>query len=93
MDFFNMWSLILGMVVIPSLIGMYLNQVTKGRIKDQLGTRLAPFSKISIGFVVMLNGAVVAPYLKHMTFKLVGITLTVFMIALTGYLFSFIIGR
>ena len=93
MDFFNIMKGLLGMVVIPSLIGMYLNQVTKGRIKDQLGTRLAPFSKISIGFVVMLNGAVVAPYLKHIDLKLVGITLTVFMIALTGYLFSFIIGR
>ncbi|WP_066250998.1 bile acid:sodium symporter family protein [Neobacillus drentensis] len=93
MDFFNIMKGLLGMVVIPSLIGMYLNQVTKGRIKDQIGTRLAPFSKISIGFVVMLNGAVVAPYLKHIDLKLVGITLTVFMIALTGYLFSFIIGR
>ncbi len=93
MDFFNIMKGLLGMVVIPSLIGMYLNQVTKGRIRDQLGTRLAPFSKISIGFVVMLNGAVVAPYLKHIDLKLVGITLTVFMIALTGYLFSFIIGR
>ena len=93
MDFFNIMKGLLGMVVIPSLIGMYLNQVTKGRIRDQLGTRLAPFLKISIGFVVMLNGAVVAPYLKHIDLKLVGITLTVFMIALTGYLFSFIIGR
>jgi predicted Na+-dependent transporter len=93
MDFINIMKGLLGMVVIPSLIGMFLNQLTHGKIKDQLGSRLAPFSKISIGFVVMLNGAVVAPYLKNINLKLVSITLTVFFIALTGYLFSFLVGR
>jgi bile acid:Na+ symporter, BASS family len=93
MDFFNIMKGLLGMVVIPSLIGMYLNQVTKGKIKDQLGTRLAPFSKISLGFVVMLNGAVVAPYLRNINLKLISIIGTVFLIALTGYLFSFLIGK
>lgn len=93
MDFINIMKGLLGMVVIPSLIGMYLNQATKGKIKEQLGTKLAPFSKISLGFVVMLNGAVVAPYLRDINLKLVSITGTVFMIALTGYLFSFLIGR
>jgi predicted Na+-dependent transporter len=93
MDVFSIMKGLLGMVVIPSLIGMFLNQLTKGRIKNSLGSRLAPFSKISIGFVVMLNGAVVAPYLKHINLKLVSITLVVFFIALTGYLFSFLIGR
>jgi bile acid:Na+ symporter, BASS family len=92
MDFINIMKGLLGMVVIPSLIGMYLNQVTKGKIKDQLGTRLAPFSKISLGFVVMLNGAVVAPYLREVNLKLVSIIITVFFIALTGYLLSFLIG-
>ena len=81
------------MVVIPSLIGMFLNQVTRGKIKDQLGSRLAPFSKICIGIVVMLNGAIVAPYLKDINLKLVGITVTVFCIAFSGYLFSFFLGR
>jgi bile acid:Na+ symporter, BASS family len=92
MDFINIMKGLLGMVVIPSLIGMYLNQVTKGKIKEQLGTRLAPFSKISLGFVVMLNGAVVAPYLREINLKLVSIIITVFLIALTGYLLSFLIG-
>ncbi|MFJ5714342.1 bile acid:sodium symporter family protein [Neobacillus sp. NPDC093127] len=92
MDFLHIMKGLLGMVVIPSLIGMLLNQITKGKINQQLGIRLAPFSKISIGFVVMLNGAVVAPYLKHINLKLVSITMTVFFIALTGYMFSFLLG-
>lgn len=93
MDFVSIMRGLLGMVVIPSMIGMFLNQLTKGKIKDQLGSRLAPFSKISIGIVVMLNGAVVAPYLKNINLKLVAITVTVFCIAFTGYLFSFLLGR
>jgi len=93
LDFISMMKGLMGMIVIPSIIGMLLNQVTKGKIKDQLGIRLAPFSKISIGIVVMLNGSVVAPYLKNINLKLVSITLTVFFIALTGYLFSFFLGR
>ncbi|MBI0578789.1 bile acid:sodium symporter family protein [Neobacillus cucumis] len=93
MDFISIMKGLFGMVVLPSLIGMFLNQVTKGRIKDQLGSKLAPFSKICMGVVVMLNGSVVAPYLRHIHLKLVLITLVVFFIALTGYLFSFLLGR
>lgn len=93
MDSYSVMKGLLGMVVIPSVIGMLLNQLTKGRIKEQLGTPLAPFSKVCLGFVVMLNGAVVAPYLKHINLKLIEITIIVFFIALTGYLFSFIAGQ
>jgi bile acid:Na+ symporter, BASS family len=92
MDFISMMKGLMGMVVIPSLIGMYLNQMTKGKIKDHLGTRLAPFSKICLGLVVMLNGAIVAPHLSNINLKLVSIIVTVFFIALSGYLLSFIIG-
>ncbi|WP_042357061.1 bile acid:sodium symporter family protein [Bacillus rubiinfantis] len=93
MDTISIMMGLLGMVVIPSIIGMMLNQLTKGKINYLLGRRLAPFSKLSIGLVVMLNGSVVAPYLKNINSRLVGITLVVFFIALTGYFFSFIIGR
>ncbi|WHY87313.1 bile acid:sodium symporter family protein [Neobacillus novalis] len=93
MDFLSIMKGLMGMAVIPSIIGLLLNQLTRGKINEQLGSRLAPFSKISLGFVVMLNGAVVAPYLKNINLKLVGITIVVFFIAFTGYLFSFLMGR
>jgi predicted Na+-dependent transporter len=81
------------MVVIPSLLGMFLNQFTKGKVKEMLSPKLAPFSKAALGIVVMLNGAVVAPYLRHLSLKLAGIIGVVFFIALTGYLLSYGIGR
>ncbi|QQZ10064.1 bile acid:sodium symporter family protein [Heyndrickxia vini] len=93
MDIFSIMSGLFGMIVVPSILGMILNQLTHGRVKETLGTRLAPFSKICLGIVVMLNGAVVAPHLKNVNLKLIGIGAVVFLIAFTGYLFSFLIGK
>jgi bile acid:Na+ symporter, BASS family len=93
MDVLGIMKGLLGMIVVPSLMGMYLNQVTKGKIKATLGIRLAPVSKVCLGFVVMLNGAVVAPYLRHVNLKLIEITSVVFFIAMSGYLLSFFLGK
>jgi BASS family bile acid:Na+ symporter len=90
------WSIMKGlcqMVVIPSVLGMLLNQVTRGRAKDTVGAALSPFSKIGLGAVVMINSASVAPYLMHINAKLVFIAGAVLMIACSGYLFSWLIGR
>jgi len=89
MDVLSMTKGLFLMIVIPSLVGMFLNQVTKGNAIKNLSVRLAPFSKIGMGIVVMLNGAVVAPYLLDIKLKLIGIALVVFFIACSGYLISF----
>ncbi|GGE34554.1 hypothetical protein GCM10011391_11540 [Pullulanibacillus camelliae] len=92
----NSVSLMLGllqMIVIPSLIAMTCNHLTHGKVKRVLSPRLGPFSKLGLGLVVMLNGAVVAPYLKHFSLKLLSIAGIVFILAFSGYLFAFIIGR
>jgi bile acid:Na+ symporter, BASS family len=93
MDISSIMTGLLGMIVIPSLIGMSLNHWTKGKVKEVWSPRLAPFSKIGIGIVVMLNAAVVAPYLRDVSMKLVMVAVVVFFIAITGYLFTFILGR
>nr|WP_203555445.1 bile acid:sodium symporter family protein [Bacillus sp. B15-48] len=89
MDVLSMMNGLFWMVVLPSILGLIMNHVTKGKAKEQLSPRLAPFSKIGLGVVVMINGAAVAPYLSNVDIKLVLITCTVFFLALTGYLFSF----
>lgn len=92
-DVVGMMTGLFYMVVLPSLVGMILNHMTKGKIKESWGPNLAPFSKISLGLVVMLNGAIVAPYLRNIDIKLIGIAITVFIIAFTGYLFAFLLGK
>ena len=81
------------MIVIPSIVGMTLNQVLKERVARGLSARLSPFSKIGMGIVVMLNGAVVAPYLLDINLKLVGIAIIMFLVAFSGYLISFFTGK
>ncbi|WP_442598896.1 bile acid:sodium symporter family protein [Neobacillus sp. D3-1R] len=93
MDVSSIMTGLLGMIVIPSLLGMLINHLTKGKVKEVWSPRLAPFSKIGIGAVVMLNGAVVAPHLRNISLELVIIAIAVFFIAITGYFFSFIIGK
>jgi predicted Na+-dependent transporter len=93
MDFMGIMQGLVGMIVLPSLLGMLLKQFIKENLTKRLSTCLAPFSKIGVGLVVMLNGAVIAPYLKNFNLKLVSITLVVFFIALTGYLFSFLLAK
>ncbi|WP_407271739.1 bile acid:sodium symporter family protein [Radiobacillus sp. PE A8.2] len=91
----NVSSIMVGlflMVVIPSLIGMCLNQFTKGRIKDSWGTRLAPFSKLCLAVVIMINCAAVAPFLRVVNWKLILIACVMFFVAFCGYLLAWCIG-
>lgn len=90
-DSFSMMIGLFWMIVVPSIIGMTLNQVSKGKVINILSARLSPISKVGMGIVVMLNGAVVAPYLLDVKLKVVGIALTVLAIAFLGYVVSFLI--
>ncbi|GLB60095.1 bile acid:sodium symporter family protein [Cytobacillus sp. NCCP-133] len=92
----EIWPMMAGlfwMVLLPSLAGMILNQVSKGKVTAIMSSRLAPFSKLGMAVVVMLNGAVVAPYLREVNLKLILIGITVFCVAFMGYLFSFILAN
>lgn len=80
------------MIVLPSIIGMLLNEMTKGKI-TVWKPRLAPISKIFLGAVVALNGSVVAPYLAEIHWKLIFIIIAVFFIAFSGYLFAYLLGK
>lgn len=93
MDIIGMTQGLLMMIVIPSIVGMTLNQVVKGKVIRNLSARLSPLAKLAMGLVVMLNGAVVAPYLLDVNLKLIGIAIIVFFIALSGYLISFFAGK
>ncbi len=72
---------LLWMIVVPSLIGL------------TLGKKLAPFSKLSLFSIVMINSSAIAPYIKNMNVELVSVTLVVFLIAFSGYAFCLILGH
>ena len=89
-------SLIMGllwMIVLPTLAGILMNEVTRGKVKDIWGSRLAPFSKISLLLIIMINGSVIAPYLQNFSWEIIGILLLVLFITLSAYAFALVTGH
>jgi predicted Na+-dependent transporter len=93
MDVWAIMKELLWMVVIPSLIGMALNQATKGRIKKSWGPTLNPFSKIGLFVVIAINSSLVAPYLKQFNWKLMLIIIVTLVTTIMGYLAGWAISR
>ncbi|MFJ8237805.1 bile acid:sodium symporter family protein [Ureibacillus sp. NPDC094379] len=83
----------LWMIVLPSIVGLILNEWTKGKIDETLGKKLAPFQKLSLFLIVMINSSVIAPYIKNISWELVAIIFVVLFISICGYAFCLIIGQ
>lgn len=84
---------LLWMVVLPSIGGILLNEWTNGKIEEQLGKKLAPFSKLCLFGIVMINSSAIAPYVKNITWELMGVVLVVFALAVSGYVFCLLFGH
>ena len=84
---------LLWMIVLPSLFAVLLNELTKGEINKTVGSKLAPFQKLSLFLIVMLNSSVIAPYLKNITWETVGIIVVVLFLALSGYIMCLLLGH
>ncbi|OIJ11561.1 hypothetical protein BKP35_11480 [Anaerobacillus arseniciselenatis] len=92
-DQWEMMSGLFWMIVVPSIVGMLMNQLTKGRVKQSLSPKLAPFTKIGLGLVVAINSAAVAPYLADVSWKLISIIVTVLFLAAVGYLIGWLVSK
>lgn len=93
MDAGEMMRGLLWMVVLPSIAGMLLNQITKGRVSTVCGPPLAPFVKVGLFTVVSINGASIARYLKHPDGKLVLIIAVTFVTVALGYVIGAVVSR
>lgn len=93
LDAAAMMNSLFWMIVAPSLLGMLLNQWSKGAIVAAWGPRLNPFSKLAMAVVVAINGAVIAPYLTDFSPRLAGLAAVVVTLASIGYLLGFGISR
>ncbi len=92
-DQWGMMSGLFWMIVVPSIVGMLINQLTKGGVKQSLSPKLAPFTKIGLGLVVAINSAAVAPYLADVSWKLISIIVTVLFLAALGYLIGWLVSK
>jgi len=84
---------LLWMIVVPSLVGVVCNELTKGKIAVTLGKKLAPFSKLCLFSIVMIHSSVIAPYMKTISWELFSIILVVFLLAFSGYVLCLLLGH
>ena len=82
-----MMSLLL-MIVLPSLVGMSLNQLTKGEFGKQWSATLAPFAKIAFLAVIFINGGNIRRYFPPISWELLTIMLSITFLAVIGYVIS-----
>lgn len=76
---------LLQMIVLPSILGMIVNQFSKGEIPKKWNRELAPFSKIGIVTVIVINGSTVADYFTSIDFRLLLIMGSIAFLAASGY--------
>ncbi|AZK48989.1 bile acid:sodium symporter family protein [Paenibacillus lentus] len=93
LDVAAMMSSLFWMIVVPSLIGMVLNEWSRGAIAPVWGGRLNPFSKLAMAAIVAINGSVVAPYLMNFSLQLAGLAVIIVAIASIGYLLGLAFSR
>ena len=85
LDTAGMMMSLLQMIVIPSIIGMAINQLTKGELPKKWSSKLAPLSKIGLVTVVMINGGVVRDYFTAIDLQLLLIMVSIIVLAISGY--------
>lgn len=93
MDVWGMMKGLAEMVVIPSILGMLVNQFSPPARTQAISRTLSPFSKICLMIVIAINSSEIAPYLQHVDARFAGIAAMVFFIAMTGYAVAWLIGR
>ncbi|MBS4195138.1 bile acid:sodium symporter family protein [Lederbergia citri] len=93
MDTAGLMMGLLIMVVIPSLLGLLANQLLKSQHTSILSSTLAPFSKMAILLVILINSAVVAPFFKQMDGKTIILAIIVFLMACFAYVIGFVIAK
>lgn len=78
------------MIALPALIAMILNQLSHGRVKETWPSRLAPFSKLCLIFVVTANSSQVAPYVRHMNGERFLTAGCILLLAASGYVIGWL---
>lgn len=81
------------MIAVPALLAMTLNHATRGQVKHTLSPKLAPLSKIGLILVVMINSSKVAPFFSQMTPTLLLVTLVIFLLAVSGFIWGFLASK
>lgn len=81
------------MIVLPSILGILVNEWTKGKLFEQYGKPMSLVSKLCLFGIIMINSSVIAPYVKTIDLELAKVIAVVLFLAVSGYVFSLVLGR
>ncbi|AOZ93872.1 bile acid:sodium symporter family protein [Paenibacillus crassostreae] len=76
-------------VVLPTVIGVTLYEISKGKIKKFTSPIAVPLSKVGFTLVVMLNAAAIAPHLYQLKNDMMIVIPAVIIIVLVGYILGY----
>lgn len=93
MDAWGMLNGLLWMIVLPSVLGILLNQYTGGKAKVKWSPVLSPFSKISLGIIVAINSSVVAPVITHWDWGIAYMLIVCIVVVAMGYIIGWGVAR
>lgn len=88
LDTVGMMRSLLLMVVLPSVAGMTLNQVTKGEFGRQWSVKIGPVAKLCFLSVIFINGGNIRRYFPPLDGNLLLIMLSISLLAIIGYCIS-----
>lgn len=74
------------MVTVPAILTMLLNQLSHDKAGQRLSSVMAPFGKIALIVIIMVNSTRIAPFILHMTPMQFGVAGVILCIAVLGYL-------
>jgi BASS family bile acid:Na+ symporter len=85
---FDYWALfreLALMIVVPTVLGMVLNYVTRGVWHERTHPYTAPSTKIAFMLVVMINVAAITPHMHHLRADLAAIIPVTLLVVLVCY--------
>lgn len=92
-DTLEMMRELVFMIALPALLAMLLNQISRGRVRETWPSRLAPFSKMCLIFVVTANSSKVADYVRHMNAERFLVSGCILLLAFSGYVLGWLLAR
>lgn len=81
------------MIVLPSILGILVNEWTKGKLFKQYGKPMSLISKLCLFAIIMINSSAIAPYVKTIDWELAKVIAVVLFLAVSGYILSLVLGR
>lgn len=91
-DVWGMMRDLIWMIAVPALISMLMNQFSGGRAGKKLSPVLAPYGKITLILIIMINSTRIASFVLHMTPVLFGVAASILALAVLGYAVGWLAG-